>query len=1179
MIENIIRLHKLLKKSKIRFNKPEFTKFFQNYSFYHISKNNLLNEEEKRKIDQNIKDSPIIIFSQDKSLNRQTGQRYLFVGFEKTLIILDQSTTSTSFLHDIFSNNKKISVCFYSNTKKYVNQILKIKNHEIESDLIFEEEIQSFGTKCSLIPELGLIKTYSVISPCTIGYLIKKSYLQLKKNRMKQFINDIENNYSPETISEDEYVGNGSSFFCYLIYHIKREKLFVIKIPNSNNSEYKKLFEREIENYKKIRHPLLPKFYGRVKDKGYVVIEFINGITLKNINKLNLTFEDITKIIFQLLMIFKYFNDRGFIYRDLKPNNIMIDESKRIILIDFDQLIDMKNIEPNFEQTLDMNRDEFIAPEIYNGQRLQYSFKSDIYSLGKVIEYLINQTKTVINNRDFLQIEEIIRKCTDKIDINRPSISEIIHEFNAKFQFYIIYENVYTTYEEHFTIFDIINEMLEKNQKNRNDPYLQLNLGNLYFSGKYVTQNVNKAIYYFSLAANQNDADAQFSLGFIYGEGEYVTRDINKAIHYYSLAASQNDPEAQSSLGLIYYEGDYVKRDIDKAIHYFTLAANQNEPQALLYLGAIRCEGRNGTFSIYKTNNHFTHNKDQKNIVSHSLMWYISMSMNMLISYYTLLANENNVEAQLCLGFAYFEGGLITRDINKAIYYFSLAANQNDPRAQFCLGFIYSNGKYVTRKIDKAIHYYSLAANQNDPDAQNNLGRDINKAIHYYSLAANQNHSGAQNSLGVIYHQGLYVDRDINKAIHYFSLAANQNDPDAQNNLGAIYHQGLYVAPDINKAIHYFSLAANQNDPDAQNNLGAIYHQGLYIGRDINKAIHYYSLAANQNHSLAQLNLARIYYKGLYITRDVKKAIHYLLLSANKDNTNAQFKLGAIYNKGRYVKRDIQKAIHYFSLAANKNHPAAQLNLGVIYYNHGNSIQEIKKGRYYIMLASVNGNRKANFIHGFLLHEGKNIKQDILEAIHYYKEASSFNIHYAKNNLGIIYRHGFGEIIEKRLGSAIEYFEEAINQKNDYLSMYNLAHLYIYEESVKSDINKSIELLIKSAYQFSHSMILLCLLVVKQFGSDIDTIKTKLEKLIKNSDQANLVIQMIFELNFFDKLFFEMSYEIYRTKEFLYDFQFEEIELSDLQDHKSNEFNPNYSKAKDITSLFYDGFGIDLTIQ
>ena len=60
-----------------------------------------------------------------------------------------------------------------------------------------------------------------------------------------------------------------------------------------------------------------------------------------------------------------------------------------------------------------------------------------------------------------------------------------------------------------------------------------------------MNRDINKAIYYFSLASNQNHSDAQFAVGIIFYKGIYVPRDINKSIHYLSLASDQNHLSAQ----------------------------------------------------------------------------------------------------------------------------------------------------------------------------------------------------------------------------------------------------------------------------------------------------------------------------------------------------------------------------------------------------------------------------------------------------------------------------------------------------------------------------------------------------------------------------------------------------------------------------------------------------------
>ena len=134
------------------------------------------------------------------------------------------------------------------------------------------------------------------------------------------------------------------------------------------------------------------------------------------------------------------------------------------------------------------------------------------------------------------------------------------------------------------------------------------------------------------------------------------------------------------------------------------------------------------------------------------------------------------------------------------------------------------------------------------------------------------------------------------------------------------------------------------------------------------------------------------------------------------------------------------------------------------------------------------------------------MKRDIKKAIHYYKEASTFNNQYAKNNLGILYKNGYKDIVEKSLGLSIVYFEEAIPQKDDKVSMYNLAHLYFYEDSIKDSIDKSIELLIHSNEKgFLQSKELLCLTLLKKYNFHLDAIKENKElsleisKIIRNS--------------------------------------------------------------------------------
>ena len=64
-------------------------------------------------------------------------------------------------------------------------------------------------------------------------------------------------------------------------------------------------------------------------------------------------------------------------------------------------------------------------------------------------------------------------------------------------------------------------------------------------------------------------------------------------------------------------------------------------------------------------------------------------------------------------------------------------------------------------------------------------------------------------------------------------------------------------------------------------------------------------------------------------------------------------------------------------------------------------------------------------------------------------------------------------------------------------------------------------------------------------------------------------------MQLYNKKIFESLYESYRTKYFLYNIQRNAYLSSKLQNIKFDEDSPKNKNAKKITSLFYEGFGIN----
>ena len=137
----------------------------------------------------------------------------------------------------------------------------------------------------------------------------------------------------------------------------------------------------------------------------------------------------------------------------------------------------------------------------------------------------------------------------------------------------------------------------------------------------------------------------------------------------------------------------------------------------------------------------------------------------------------------------------------------------------------------------------------------------------------------------------------------------------------------------------------------------------------------------------------------------------------------------------------------------------------------------------------------------YLYHKGKKniLQQDIKKSIHYYKEASSFNNQYAKNNIGFFYKNGFTNEIPKEPEYALIYFKEAIDRKKDKVAMYNMSHIIFENETDKSN-DFIIDLLIKSSnFDFEPSTEMLCLFLIKKYGTNMKIIEEKISKYTKES--------------------------------------------------------------------------------
>ncbi len=114
-------------------------------------------------------------------------------------------------------------------------------------------------------------------------------------------------------------------------------------------------------------------------------------------------------------------------------------------------------------------------------------------------------------------------------------------------------------------------EYLEKSAELGNQ-YAKRLLALEYISGKNFEQNIDKGISLLAECADSGDAFSCYKLGNLYLKGEIVLQDLDKAEKY--LLSAENNEFTQYSLGKLYLQNE--KYDIEKAVSYFEKSAEKN---------------------------------------------------------------------------------------------------------------------------------------------------------------------------------------------------------------------------------------------------------------------------------------------------------------------------------------------------------------------------------------------------------------------------------------------------------------------------------------------------------------------------------------------------------------------------------------------------------------------------
>lgn len=282
------------------------------------------------------------------------------------------------------------------------------------------------------------------------------------------------------------------------------------------------------------------------------------------------------------------------------------------------------------------------------------------------------------------------------------------------------------------------------------------------------------------------------------------------------------------------------------------------------------------------------------------LSLFISINASGDCSKYSKLADYNKLDLPI-LNIEEFSS---IKDYYKSLDEIKQYACNGVPSAEYILGYEYYNGVHLKKDIPKAIYWLNLARSNGVEESiyylgkihssQNNSSYDISKAIKYFeeSLDNINLKSMALFDLGVIYQEKKDNTFNISKSINYYKESSILGNKNASYNLANIY-QTYYDYKDLDKSIKYYMDAIDGGHKRALNNLGVIFltesgYENYPLAYDL------FLKSYRFGNSYAGYYLGIMNTRGIFIDKDIDKGKIFLIEAFKSGVESASKELVAI---------------------------------------------------------------------------------------------------------------------------------------------------------------------------------------------------------------------------------------------------------------------------------------------
>ena len=231
-------------------------------------------------------------------------------------------------------------------------------------------------------------------------------------------------------------IGEGGMANVYLAQDTILDRKVAVKVLRgdlSSDDKFIRRFQREALSVSNLSHPNIVEVYDVGEEEGqhYIVMEYIEGKTLKQLLKKreSLTLTEVIDIMTQLTDGISHAHESYIIHRDIKPQNIMIEDDGKVKITDFGIAMALNATQLTQTNSV-MGSVHYLPPEQASGKSA--TIKSDIYSMGILMYELITGNVPFKGDN---AVEIALKHMKDKIPSIRkqdPSIPQSVENILIK---------------------------------------------------------------------------------------------------------------------------------------------------------------------------------------------------------------------------------------------------------------------------------------------------------------------------------------------------------------------------------------------------------------------------------------------------------------------------------------------------------------------------------------------------------------------------------------------------------------------------------------------------------------------------------------------------------------------------------------------------------------------------